>query len=158
MSPTQTCFTLIKKVNITSTTGAPITAREFELISVEGLNVAAAKNGGTAIQSSDETADTAASKAIDSNAVSYSSTNALNGANLQITFNSTYSLNQLRIKNRYCSDIIEGAYDICKDFLSLAKVEYIDAFNNVKVTTNLGDMSTYTDYTQSLTSNGGCPT
>jgi hypothetical protein len=158
MSPTQTCFTLIKKVKITSTTGARITAREFELISVQGLNVAAAKNGGTAIQSSDETADTAASKAIDSNAVSYSSTNALNGANLQITFNSTYSLNQLRIKNRYCSNINEGAYDSCKDFLSLAKVEYIDASNNVKVTTNLGDMSTYTDYTQSLTSNGGCPT
>lgn len=150
-----TCFNTIKKVKFTSTTGKRISVREIQAEATSGLNVAAAKNGGNAAQSSDKESNTA-SNAIDSNIVSYSSTNDEAGASLELTFNTEYYLTKLTIHNSWCTDFTDGNSDTCKAYLSFAMIQYIDGNDMVKATTNLGNMTTITDHVITLSSNAGC--
>jgi hypothetical protein len=94
--------------------------------------------------------------AIDKNVLSYSSTNDEANAYLLLTFGQTHSLKELTIRNRYCTSVSEGVSDICKGYLSNAKIEFINSNGLVKVTASLPDMSSVTDYTMLLTSNSGC--
>ncbi|KAL7509263.1 hypothetical protein ACHAXN_006280 [Cyclotella atomus] len=152
-SPTLTCFNNIDQVRIKSTTGDRISVREVEVYS-QGINRAA---NGTATQSSVDSSDPSAiaTSAIDENVVSYSSTNNETGAYLLIDLRGTFDITSVTIRNRYCSNLLEGDYDSCKCYLSFATIEFIG--NGVVVATRaVSNSCTLSDVTETLSSNDRC--
>jgi insulin receptor substrate 1 len=152
-SPTLTCFNNIDQVRIKSTTGDRISVREVEVYS-QGINRAA---NGTATQSSVDSSDPSAiaTSAIDENVVSYSSTNNETGAYLLIDLRGTFDITSVTIRNRYCSNLLEGHYDSCKCYLSFATIEFIG--NGVVVATRaVSNSCTLSDVTETLSSNDRC--
>ena len=103
-SPTVTCYDKVKKLQLyrssKSAKLSPIQMKEFQVFS-SGDNVAPK---GSVYQSSDESSNAVASKAIDGSVDSYSSTSAGDSSPLwEVNFDSAYSIENVTILN-HCQD------------------------------------------------------
>jgi hypothetical protein len=140
MSPTQICSP-IKKVKITASNSSPrISVREVQAVAKgTNTNVGLQVNGAIASQSSTDGSYNA-TQAIDGSVLTHSSTLNETNAWLQVSFNQPQILSSITIKN--CN-----LNNACQGYLNNAKIEYIDAQDDVKFTAFIGDLSNGLDYT-----------
>lgn len=139
------CLPRANKVKLQSTiAGNPIQMFEFEVIS-NSINVALGK---TATQSADFKGNTrfSASRAVDGNANTFSHTRSDNCAWWTVDLGGTYTINSIKILNRYCIDPTDPSGCLCR--LSHAVVSLLDENGQWVDTKVLGDTCGELELTQ----------
>lgn len=127
------CYPQFNKIKLQSTTGQVINMFEFQVLS-QGINIA---TNGTAIQSSTRK-QAIASKAIDDNPTTHSSTAALDPSGWwEINFDATVTADTISIMNRWCVDNTDPNGCLC--WLSDATLSVEDEHGELVFADSTGD-------------------
>eukprot|EP00956_Cyclotella_meneghiniana_P031653 scaffold83776_cov22-Cyclotella_meneghiniana.AAC.2 len=127
----------VSSVKIESTTGAPISLFEVEVISTDGVDVTKGVNVIVTQSSTfNDNSKFQASNAIDSTANSFSHTK-FGSAWWEVSWDQPHEIDSVQILNRWCSDVTDPANCLCR--LSHATVSLLDDEGSVLATQSTHD-------------------